>query len=65
MYRANLSFLQLQEYLNYLIERKLLEVQKTGGNAIYKTTDRGLMFIQNYRQLQDQLLIPGHERTKK
>jgi predicted transcriptional regulator len=62
MYRANLSFLQLKDYLNYLIEKKLLEVQKIGGNVLYKTTKGGLTFLQNYRQLRDQLLIPGTER---
>src|SRR3972149_6551807 len=44
MYRCNLSFKQLQTYLDLLIDRKLLEVKSEGegGNgSFYEITQKG------------------------
>jgi len=43
MYLANLSFDQLKKYLNFLIEKDLLEYDS--NERKYKTTDKGLEFL--------------------
>ena len=41
MYRANLSFAQLNEYLSFLTRMDLLQVQKENRKSIYSTTIKG------------------------
>lgn len=54
MYQANLSFTQLQQYLEYLIQRGL--IRKTENTDIYyQTTERGSQFLKSYHQLRQQL----------
>jgi predicted transcriptional regulator len=48
MYKAFLSYAQLKEYLALLIENSLL-LREEGG--IYKTTNKGIRFLQTTRQL--------------
>ena len=47
MYKAFLSYAQLKEYLAILIENSLLS--REGDN--YKTTSKGIRFLQTTRQL--------------
>jgi predicted transcriptional regulator len=51
MYRAFLSHQQVQLYLQILIERGLIAKEKS-GNA-YRTTDKGLQFLEYYGQLEE------------
>jgi len=55
MYRAKLSYSQINEYLPLLVERGFLEnvkVTKSGQRStIYKTTSKGLEFIENLESL--------------
>jgi len=51
MYKANLGFAQLNEYLSFLLGMKLLEVVKEGGKTIYKTTPKGLKYLQSYLEI--------------
>ena len=53
MYRAFLSYAQVQEYLILLIENGLLEYNKV--NKTYKTTEKGTRFLNVYEQL-DQMM---------
>jgi predicted transcriptional regulator len=55
MYRANLSFAQLNEYLSLLLELNLLETVKTPEKTIYKTTEKGLRYLQSYREIRELL----------
>ena len=55
MYRANLSFAQLHEYLSLLLNLNLLEALETTGRTIYKTTDKGLRYLQSYREIRELL----------
>jgi predicted transcriptional regulator len=43
MYKAYLSYAQLKEYLSVLIENNLLEYVE--GTQTYKTTEKGLFFL--------------------
>jgi len=64
MYRANLSFAQLNEYLSLLLDLNLLEVSKATERTLYKTTDKGLRYLQSYREIRE-LLKKGKENNAK
>lgn len=64
MYRANLSFAQLNEYLSLLLDLDLLEVVKAPEKTIYKTTDKGLRYLQSYREIRE-LLKKGKGNSSK
>ena len=51
MYRANLSFSQLNEYLNLLVKLNLLESKQINGRVIYRTTDKGFKYLDNYKEI--------------
>ena len=55
MYRANLSFAQLNEYLKLMLELKLLESVKNTERILYKTTSKGVRYLQSYREIRDLL----------
>lgn len=55
MYRANLSFAQLNEYLKIMIDLKLMEVVKNSERTVYKTTQKGMRYLQSYREIRDLL----------
>ena len=46
VYKANLNFKIVKEYLSELMEKGLLEVHQ--GSTIYRTTERGLEFLEQY-----------------
>jgi len=51
MYRANLSFAQLNEYLSLLIKLKLLNVETENEKTVYKITPKGVKYLQNYEEI--------------
>jgi predicted transcriptional regulator len=51
MYRAFLSYAQLKEYLNKLLENGLIEHNKE--ERIFRITDKGLRFLQLYNQVDE------------
>lgn len=55
MYRANLSFAQLNEYLSFLTKMNLLNVQKENGKTIYRTSTKGDKFLEKYEDIADLL----------
>jgi len=48
MYRANLSFRQLEKYLRLMLELDLLDETSNNGRKIYGTTHKGITFLQHY-----------------
>lgn len=50
MYRCNLSFKQVESYLGFLLERKLLR-QTDGDPGTFKITDKGERFLEAYKGL--------------
>jgi predicted transcriptional regulator len=64
MYKANLGFAQLNEYLSLLLRIKLLESVTKDGKTIYKTTRKGLKYLQNYMEIRG-LLKKGGEGSVK
>jgi len=51
MYKANLSFLQVGEYLNLLVRIRCLGVFRKGGHDVFKTTEKGLVYLNSYLEL--------------
>ena len=51
MFRANLSFSQLNEYLEFLLNHNLIGVTSEGGRTVYKPTEKGLEFMEMQQQV--------------
>jgi predicted transcriptional regulator len=46
MYSANMSYFQLQKYLNFMLERKLIDKVTLGNPSItYRVTKKGLRIL--------------------
>jgi predicted transcriptional regulator len=58
MYKAFLSYAQLKDYLAMLIENSLLSRE----GDIYKTTSKGIGFLQTTRQLSDLLEVHASQQ---
>jgi predicted transcriptional regulator len=63
MYRANLSFTQLNDYLNFMLRISLLEKNVQNGKEIYKATAKGLDFLQRYREITQLLCYESNVST--
>ena len=55
MYGANLSFAQLNEYLNFLLKGELLKADSDNKRTFYKTTSRGVKYLENYAEISNLL----------
>jgi predicted transcriptional regulator len=55
MYRANLSFAQLNEYLHLLLDIELLKESEENGKTLYKVTRKGDKYLQNYYKIKELL----------
>src|SRR5665647_433704 len=51
MFKANLSFTQLSQYLAYLLESGLLEELAGDGRCIYKSTSKGQEFMKMQHEI--------------
>jgi predicted transcriptional regulator len=51
MYKANLSFTQLNEYLPYLLNKKLISLTSNGDGEIYVITKQGIDFLKRHNEL--------------
>ena len=60
LYKANLSFEQLNEYLPLLLETGLLENTNKGEKTVYKTTAKGLRYIQGHNDITALLTEKDH-----
>jgi len=65
MYRANLSFAQLNEYLNLLLDIELLKESAENGKTVFKITGKGLKYLQNYYKLKELLEKTNDPNFKK
>jgi len=55
MYKANLSFAQLNEYLHLMLDLNLLEFSKNTERHVYKTTQKGVRYLESYRKIKELL----------
>lgn len=55
MYKANLSFAQLNEYLSFLLRMDLMKEEPENGKTLYKTTTNGFKYLERYKELSNLL----------
>jgi len=54
VYQANLNFRTVNPYIDLLIKNNLVEV-KQGETILYKTTDRGMHLLDDFKQINSQI----------
>ena len=60
MYSANMSYFQLQKYLNFLLERGLIDKVKLGNPSVtYRVTKKGLRILRSIDALLETLELRG------
>jgi len=64
MYKANLSFAQLNEYLSFLLETKLIASTTQNEKVTYRVTSKGMKFLQNYAKIRDLLKAESERKTE-
>jgi predicted transcriptional regulator len=55
MYKANLSFAQLKDYLRFMLKIQLIEIVDNAGKDVYISTEKGLDFLQRQCELTELL----------
>lgn len=64
MYRANLSYEQIQYYLNHLLGKELITPDVSNGALMYRTTEKGREYLAYYSRIID-LITQSGDRTKR
>jgi len=59
MYRANLSFAQLNGYLNFMLKTNLLDKIAVNEKEVYKASEKGINFLIRYREINELLKNGG------
>jgi len=62
MYKANLSFAQLNEYLSFLLEVKLIAASFQNKKTVYNATSKGTRFLHNYTKIKGLLKTEGKRK---
>ncbi len=57
MYKANLSFAQLNDYLRFMLKIKLIQKLFSKGKEVYIATEKGLDFLQRQCELNELLRV--------
>ena len=56
MYSVNMSYFQLQKYLNFMIERELVDKVRLGNPSVtYRVTKKGLTLLRHIDEILDTL----------
>ena len=63
MYKANLSFTQLSDYLKFMLNNNLITKTNSEGKDVYVVTEKGLDFLQKHNELIR--LLKTYDITKK
>lgn len=59
MYRANLSYSQLQNYLSLLLELDLIKEVKQENRVTYEITEKGKLLLGSYRKVKELMTVTG------
>ena len=51
MYKANLSFTQLNDYLKFMLNNNLINQTNIEGKEVYVVTEKGLNFLHGHNEL--------------
>ena len=58
VYGANITFTRFHKYAPFLVERGLLVQEDNPRGTIYKTTEKGRMFLTCMRKVRELLAVP-------
>jgi len=61
MYKCNLSFRLLKKYIDFLLDRRLLENSEENR---YHTTLQGMRFLEGYKIIKETLKKDGDENSR-
>lgn len=53
LYKSNLSYQMMEDYLSELIGKDLIKEMKTKNGRTYVLTDRGFSFLAEYNRIKD------------
>ncbi len=59
MYKANLSWVVMKEYLKSLEKFGLIQSTETNGNRIYHLSDGGFRVLKQFLEVKDELKLSG------
>ena len=60
MYSVNMSYFQLQKYLNFLLDRKLIDKVKLGNPSVtYRVTEKGMRLLRGIDAILGTLELRG------
>jgi len=62
MWRAGLSYLMLNEYLELMMNTKLLDKVLLNNKVVFKTTDRGMKFLYHSHEIMELLVTEDDKR---
>jgi predicted transcriptional regulator len=63
MYKANLSFAQLNDYLRFMLKTGVLNKFIAKGKDVYMATEKGIDFLQRHCELTDLLKENGNGKN--
>jgi len=63
MRTANLSFVQLTDYLTFLLDNGLIRLSSVGKKEVYIATIKGVLFAQMYRELISMITTQTQEKA--
>jgi len=62
MYSANMSYFQLQKYLRFLLQQKLIDKVHLGNPSVsYRVTEKGFRLLKNIDSIQQILESNGED----
>lgn len=64
MYKANLSFAQLSEYLRFMLKTQLLNKFNANGKDVYGSTKKGEDFLHRHFELTELLKDPDCSKNR-
>jgi predicted transcriptional regulator len=63
MYKANLSYAQLNDYLKFMLKNALLQKFVSHGKNVYAITEKGIAFLQRHCELTEMLKENGKSKN--
>ena len=63
MHTVNLSFVQLNDYLTFLIDNGLIHLSNVGKKEVFIATIKGTLFAQMYRELTSMITTQNDEKA--
>jgi len=65
MYKANVNFVQHNEYLKCLLEASLIRAVKRDGKTYYETTEKGKLLLRRFSETEEMFNVAGNKEVDK